>query len=218
MEALTDPRVVGVLGLMVLLTVSPGPDMALVMGTALRGGRGPAIRTAIGICSGVVVWAALAGIGVAALLAASAEAFNVLRLAGAAYLVYLGVRAIRAAMRADDAGVAAGALPGGPGASRFEWRSSFRRGLTSNMLNPKVGVFYTTLVPQVVDPGDPVAFVSLVLGVVHALMGIAWLAFLAAAVDRAGAVLRRPRVRRSLEATSGAVLIAFGLRVAAERR
>jgi RhtB (resistance to homoserine/threonine) family protein len=213
-DALADPRVVGALGLMVLLTVSPGPDMALVMSTALRAGRAAGVRTATGICTGVVVWSAFAGFGVAALLAASAEAFAVLRLAGAAYLVWLGVRAILGALRGALRGEVAVADP----APDAPAGGSFRRGLTSNLLNPKVGVFYTTLVPQVVDPGDPAAFVAIVLGVAHALMGIIWLGFLAAAVDRAAGVLRRPRVRRTLEGLSGAVLIGFGVRVAAEPR
>ena len=99
MEAIADPRFLGALGLMVLLTIAPGPDMALVTTTALLRGRRAAIRTALGISTGTIVWATLSGLGVAALLEASAEAFAVVRLAGAAYLVYLGVRAILEAIR-----------------------------------------------------------------------------------------------------------------------
>ena len=94
----------------------------------------------------------------------------------------------------------------------------YRRGLFTNLLNPKVGLFYTTLVPQLVGPGDPIALVSLAVGVAHAAIGTAWLILLAVAVDRAGDVLRRPRVRRLLGGLTGAVLIGFGLRVAADRR
>jgi RhtB (resistance to homoserine/threonine) family protein len=219
-DALLDPRFFGAIGLMVLLTIAPGPDMALVTSTALSRGRRAAVRTALGISTGTLIWATLSGFGVAALLAASAEAYSVIRIAGAAYLIYLGLRALRDA--ASGGGVAAEADRGRDGAvadgspGRTTARP-FRQGLLTNLLNPKVGLFYTTLVPQIVDPGDPVALVSIAVGIAHATIGLAWLALLAMVVDRAGDVLRRPRIRRMLAGATGAVLIAFGLRVAAER-
>lgn len=214
MDALLDARIVGALGLMVLLTLAPGPDTALVTTAALARGRGAALRTSLGICCGVVAWGVLAGLGVAAVLAASAEAFTVVRLIGAAYLVVLGVRAL------IDAWRGAGELGAADGDERRAARNAtlqpFRQGLLTNLLNPKVGIFYTTLVPQLVDPGDPIALVSIAMGLAHATIGLAWLTALAMLVDRAGDVLRRPRVRRLLAGATGAVLIAFGVRVALE--
>ena len=99
MDVGLDPRIVGALGLMVLLTIAPGPDMALVISTSLARGRRAAFRTALGISTGTLIWATLAGIGVAAILEASAEAFTVVRLLGAAYLVYLRIRALVEAFR-----------------------------------------------------------------------------------------------------------------------
>jgi threonine/homoserine/homoserine lactone efflux protein len=210
MDVLLDARILGAIGLMVLLTIAPGPDMALVTGTALLHGQRAAFRTTLGIATGTIVWATLAGIGVAALLQSSAEAFAVIRLAGALYLGFLGIQALHAIRgpaqppsAIDDAGPARSGR-------------QYLRGLLTNLLNPKVGLVYTTLVPQLVDPGDPIALVSIAVGIAHAVIGVAWLALLAAVVDRAGPVLRRPRIQRALSALTGTVLVAFGLRVAAD--
>ena len=212
MEALLDPRVIGAFGLMVLLTIAPGPDMALVTATSLARGRRAAFRTSLGISTGTVIWATLSGFGVAALLQASAEAFTVVRLAGAAYLCLLGVRAIRDAFTHEvEPAVAAEASD-----RALRFGRPFRQGLLTNLLNPKVGLFYTTLVPQIVDPGDPIAVVSVGVGVAHATIGLAWLALLGAAVDRAGDVLRRPRIRRTLAGFTGGMLVFFGVRVVAD--
>jgi len=212
MEILFDGRVLGALGLMVLLTIAPGPDMALVTTTSLSRGRKAAIRTSLGISTGTMIWATLSGLGVAALLQASAEAFTVIRLAGAAYLCLLGARAILAAIHwRSEPPAEARRSPRSLGRGR-----SFRQGLLTNLLNPKVGLFYTTLVPQLVDPGDPIALVSVFVGLAHATIGLAWLSLLAMVVDRAGDVLRRPRIRRGLSCVTGAVLVAFGLRVVAD--
>jgi threonine/homoserine/homoserine lactone efflux protein len=211
-ELFLDPRIIGALGLITLLTIAPGPDMALVTTTALTRGRAAAIRTSLGISTGTLIWAALSGLGVATILAASAEAFTVVRLAGATYLVYLGVRALADAWRGDphDLGMSAADID--------IRRSAYRRGLVTNLLNPKVGLFYTTLVPQLVGPGDPVALASICVGLAHAAIGTTWLCLLAALVDRAAGVLQRPRIRRTIAGMTGAILIAFGLRVAAEPR
>jgi RhtB (resistance to homoserine/threonine) family protein len=211
-DGLLDPRVLGALGLMVLLTIAPGPDMALVTTTSLARGRRAAFRTSLGISTGTVIWATLSGLGVAALLQASAEAFTVVRLAGAAYLCFLGIRALRDAFTREPASNVSVATADQPVRSG----RPFRQGLLTNLLNPKVGLFYTTLVPQIVDPGDPIALVSVFVGVAHATIGLAWLALLGAAVDRAGDVLRRPRIRRALAGFTGAVLVFFGLRVVAD--
>lgn len=212
MEGLLDPRVLGALGLMVLLTIAPGPDMALVTTTSLARGRRAAFRTSLGISTGTVIWATLSGLGVAALLQASAEAFTVVRIAGAVYLCFLGARALRDAFSPDEP--SPGHVAGADRALRDG--RPFRQGLLTNLLNPKVGLFYTTLVPQIVDPGDSIALVSVFVGVAHATIGLVWLALLGAAVDRAGDVLRRPRIRRALAGFTGAVLVFFGLRVVAD--
>lgn len=189
-----------------LLTVTPGVDMALVTRTALERGPRPARFTAAGICSGLLVWAALSAVGVAALLATSAEVYAALRLAGAAYLVWLGIQGLVRAAGPDRAD-----------APRAEG-SPFRTGLLTNLLNPKIAVFYTTFLPQFIGRHDPVLAMSLLLASIHAALSLIWLSGYGSVVARAGDFLRRGRARRALDAVSGSVLVALGVRLALERR
>ncbi|MGI8586057.1 MAG: LysE family translocator [Thermoleophilaceae bacterium] len=203
-------------GVAALLTISPGADMALVTRAALADGRGPAFATTLGICLGLVLWALASAVGLAALLSASATAFLVVKVAGATYLVALGVLALRRALRGGPAG-GAGGVASAP--ARHPRRgSAFRQGLVSNLLNPKIAVFYTTVLPQFIAPGDPALAVSLVLVVIHVCLTLAWLSGYAYAVARAGEVLRRPIVRRALDALTGAVLVGLGVRLAFVQR
>jgi threonine/homoserine/homoserine lactone efflux protein len=195
-----------------LLTVTPGADMALVTRNALDGGQRAAFATTLGIVTGIMAWALLSAVGIAALLAASATAFSILKLAGAAYLVVLGVRAIwRSRGRATPERNA-------PPERVGERGSPFLQGLLTNLLNPKIAVFYTTLLPQFIVPGDPVLIKSLVLAAIHNALGLVWLSGYAWAVTTAGDLLRRPRARRALDRLTGVVLIALGVRLALERR
>ena len=197
------------LSVIALLTISPGVDMAVVARSALTGGRGAAFATTLGVMAGLVVWAVASALGVAALLAASQVAYDTLRLAGAAYLVWLGVQSLLAARRGEHQPLAvAGARSSSP----------FRQGLLTNLFNPKIAVFYSTFLPQFIAPGDPVLLMSLALAGVHILMGRVWLSLYAWALDRAAARFRGSRVRRTLDAVTGTVLVGLGLRLAAERR
>ena len=197
------------LSVIALLTISPGVDMAVVARSALTGGRGAAFATTLGVMAGLVVWAVASALGVAALLAASQVAYDTLRLAGAAYLVWLGVQSLLAACRGEHQPLAvAGARSSSP----------FRQGLLTNLFNPKIAVFYSTFLPQFIAPGDPVLLMSLALAGVHILMGLVWLSVYAWALDRAAARFRGSRVRRTLDALTGTVLVGLGLRLAVERR
>ncbi len=197
-------------GVAALLTITPGVDMALVTSSALARGRRAALSTTLGIVSGLLAWGAVSALGIAALLAASATAFTVLKLAGAAYLVILGVRTLWSAR-------SGGREPERP-RHEPDRRSAFRQGLVSNLLNPKIAVFYSTLLPQFLEPGDPVLAGSLLLTAIHAAMSLAWLTGYGALVAGAGDRLRRPAVRRALDAVTGSVLVALGVRLAFERR
>lgn len=204
-----DSRLIAFVGVAALLTIAPGPDMALVLRNALRGGRPAVLPTAAGICTGCLTWGATSSLGVAALLAASAQLYSALKLAGAAYLVILGVVALRAALRANDPHREAAPLSG----SR---RGAYRQGLLTNLLNPKVGVFYATFLPQFIAPGQPVFATSMMLAGIHAGLGLVWLTVYGYGATRLAGVLNRGRVRMALEALSGTILIAFGLRIAAD--
>jgi threonine/homoserine/homoserine lactone efflux protein len=199
------------LGVVVLVIVTPGPDTALTIRNTLLGGRAAGLATAAGVALGQAVWALAAAVGIAALVQASQTAFTALRLAGAAYLVFLGVQSLLAAIRgrARDSAAPAGGRGLPPAVA-------LRQGLASNLANPKMAAFFTSLLPQfVVGPSFAPLFA---LGLVLCALTLVWLAAYAVAVARAGQLLRRPRVRRALEAVTGAVLVALGLRIATDRR
>jgi RhtB (resistance to homoserine/threonine) family protein len=202
-------------GIAALLVITPGADMALVAKNGLAQGRRAALATAFGVNLGGVIWTLAAALGVAAFVRSSATAFNTLRVAGAIYLFYLGLQAIWGSRHRGERQEPmdlpyARTRPGG--------RAAFRQGVVSNLLNPKIAVFYTSLIPQFVAPGQSIFTRSLLLGGLMNLMAIIWLSSYACLVARASAVLRRPRIRRWLDRLTGAVLIAFGLRLATERR
>lgn len=195
-------------GVAALLTVSPGADMALVARSALAEGRGAAFATTLGICLGLVIWAVASAVGLAALLAASSTAFLVVKVAGAAYLVALGAWTVARGLRG-------GSGPPDDVPPRSARRgTAFRQGLVSNLLNPKIAVFYTTVLPQFIAPGDPALLVSLTLVTVHVAISLAWLSGYAYALASAAAVLQRAGVRRALDCLTGAVLMGLGARLA----
>jgi RhtB (resistance to homoserine/threonine) family protein len=201
------------LGIVALLTISPGADMAMVARGVLAGGRREAFATTLGISAGCLVWALASALGVAAILAASQNAYDALRLVGAAYLVWLGVQSLLAARRGEYR-----ALSAGPDGSPRPRASAFRQGLLTNLFNPKIAVFYSTFLPQFIEPGDPALLISTVLAGVHIAMGIAWLTLYAWLLDRTVKAFKGSRARRALDALTGGVLVALGLRLAAERR
>ena len=200
-------------GIAAIIVVLPGPDMALVLRNGVVSGRRAALEAALGINAGLLVWALAAALGIAALLNASATAFTALKLAGAAYLVWLGARALRDAWRGTST------LPGpAERTQRGRPDSAFRQGLLSNLLNPKIVLVFTTLIPQFVEPGDPAVARTVLLAAIFIGMGLAWLTSYALLVARVGSLLRRPLVRRVLNAIVGTALTVFGVRLALERR
>ena len=202
------------LGVAALVIATPGQDTALTVRNTLAGGRAAGIATAAGVTLGLLVWSVAASAGLAALIAASEPVFQAIRILGAAYLVYLGAHSLLAAIRGAQprAGRAAGS--GSPLAPR----TALRQGLLSNLGNPKIVVFFSSLLPQFVTT-DTASFAALLaLGVLFAVLTLAWLVLYAVAVARAGDLLRRGRVRRALDAVTGTVLVAFGIRLVTSDR
>jgi threonine/homoserine/homoserine lactone efflux protein len=196
----------------ILVTIVPGADMALVTRQVLIGGTSLAQRTILGNLTGLVVHAAALAIGLSALLVASAEAYTAVKLAGAAYLVFLGVQALLAARRATTEADAA--LPQRVPSTR----TAYVQGLVSTVLNPKPALLFLTFLPQFVDESRPVLPQIAFLAAVHILVGLVWMTLYAHFVHRAHRTLTRGDVRRWLEGATGVVLIALGLRVALDRR
>ena len=203
------------LGVAVVVIVTPGPDTALTIRNTLVGGRRGGVFTAAGVAAGQMTWSVATAAGVAALLAASEPVFAAVKLAGAAYLVFLGAQALRAALRGRTSSESAA-----DDGSSFHLRPSvaLRQGVISNLTNPKMAAFFPALLPQFVGATAPAFAGLLALGLLFSVMTLVWLATYAAAVAKAGDLLRRPRIRRGLEALTGGVLVALGVRLAASER
>ena len=182
-----------------IVVITPGVDMALVTRNALMHGRRAAVMTAFGINVGILFWVMAAALGLAAVVSTSASAFAAIKLAGAAYLVYLGIQALRSARRdrQEDQPIVRSAPSS---------RLAFRQGLVSNILNPKIAVFFTSLLPQFVGAHGSAGNL-LLLGLLFNAMGIGWLICYATAVARGRNVLVRPRVKRTLDRISGLVVV-----------
>ena len=204
-----DGSIVAFTGIVAILTILPGADMALVAKVTLLDGRRSAFFTSLGICAGLPVHATASALGLSLILATSAEAFTVVKFAGATYLAYLGIRTIRDSLRPTsevlvDAGRTRNA------------HAALVQGWLTNVLNPKVALFYLTFLPQFISAGDNVLAKSLLLAGIHAVLGLVWLPLYAYGIHRLGALVRG--ARRWLERLSGAALISLGVRLALERR
>jgi RhtB (resistance to homoserine/threonine) family protein len=202
------------LGISAVVIVVPGPDTAIVTKNALLHGRRAALGTAAGVNIGLSVWTLACAFGVASVIEASDTAFTALKLIGAAYLIWLGVQALRAARR------------GGSHATQrdldqrrsLSGRGGFRQGLLSDLANPKIGAFFTSVLPQFAGSGHAVLVPFLVLGGLFVLMTVVWLCAYALVAVKASKFLRRPRVSAAIDRVTGVVLIGFGARIALERR
>jgi threonine/homoserine/homoserine lactone efflux protein len=196
-----------------LVIVTPGQDTALTIRNTLLGGRTAGVFTAIGVSAGQATWTVATSLGITALLLASEPAFLAVKLAGAIYLVYLGAQMLVHALRRapDPLRVA------GPD-NKLSPATAYRQGVVSNLGNPKMAVFFTSLLPQFAPESGPRFASFLTLGLCFCVMTAAWLTAYAVAVARAKDVFERPRIRRFVDGLTGAVLVALGLRLASEQR
>jgi threonine/homoserine/homoserine lactone efflux protein len=199
----------GFVAVAVLVVITPGPDMTLVARNTFAGGRTAGLATSAGTCSGLLVHATAAALGLSAVLLASSQAFTVVKIAGAAYLVFLGIRTIVTSGR--DAASARGPKPADP-------LTAYRQGLLTNVLNPKIAVFFLSLLPQFVDPGPGFAARLLLLSGLFIVMGLVWLTAYTLMLHAVRATARRPRVRKTIETVTGVVLVALGARLALQRQ
>ncbi|MHB8573929.1 MAG: LysE family translocator [Dehalococcoidia bacterium] len=206
---------VAFLSISVFIIVLPGPDTAVVTRNALLGGRRGGIFSAFGVATGLATWTVATSAGVAALLLASEPAFLAVKLAGATYLLFLGAQTLLAALRGGEATSAA---TSGRSVRRVSRRIAYRQGLISDLGNPKIAVFFTSLLPQFTSHGSASFGALLLLGLIFCAITLVWLVGYATAAAKAGDVLRRPRVQRSIEGFTGTVLVGFGLRLATEHR
>jgi threonine/homoserine/homoserine lactone efflux protein len=192
-----------------LLTIIPGLDTAMVLRSTAAQGRRHGFATALGVNSGALVWGAGAAVGVSALLTASTVAFTVVRIAGAVYMLWLGSRLVARGVKGADEDAAAAH---GPHAARGLVRS-WSRGLSTNLLNPKIGAFYVAVLPQFIPPHASHLAVGLLLAFVHDLEGLAWFTAIILGTHTVRALLARHRARRTIDGVTGATLIGFGIKL-----
>ena len=205
-----DATLLAFAGVSLLLAVTPGPDMAVVTKNALAHGRRGVVLTTSGIGLALVIWVGATAVGLSALLRASSELLFVLKIAGAGYLAYLGIRTlVESRQRPGD--LLAGTPPAAPA------HAVFRQGFLSAISNPKLGVFFVTFLPQFVLPGQAVLPRLLLLGVTFAVIGWTWMNAYGIFVTRLRDVVTAPRVRQWMQRVTGVVLLGFGARLAIER-
>ena len=196
-----------------LLTITPGADTMLVIRSVFIRGPKRSLLTALGVNSGVIVHGCLSGLGLSIILVNSAAAYQTVKILGAAYLVWLGLLSWKRFFSKD--------APTDDQPGRFRksaqkkdtaW-TAFSEGFLTNLLNPKVAVFYLAFLPQFIGPNDPVLVKSILLAAIHNVMGFIWFSTIAFGLGRMGTLIARPGFRRVLEAISGTVLIGFGLKL-----
>jgi len=196
-----------------VIVLMPGADTILVLRTSLRSGSRPAVITAAGVVCGPVIWGALAGLGVALVLSRSSIVYSAVAVAGALYLVHLGTGSVRAARalwqrRSDPVEAASGVVP--------PPRSAFLTGLMSNLLNPKIGVFYLAVLPGLFAPGDVTIWLGALLGAIHGAIGLVFLSAVAIFAAHVRRFLTRPAVNAVVELICGLCLFAFAVVVVLE--
>ena len=198
----------------VLIVLLPGPDTLVVLRSLLRHGRARAALTVVGVLTGLAVWVTAAALGLSALLRASHEGYTALRIAGAVYLVWIGVQSLRT--RGRDVSAAVVSIEGQPVSAGRRYVSGFGAGLATDLLNPKVGVFFVTFLPGFVPHGEPIGLVSVLLGAIFIALTAVYFTVLLVLAGRVTAWMHDPRVRRRLDRATGLVLIGFGIRLAVE--
>ena len=204
-----------------LMTITPGLDTALVIRTGAREGRRSAMAATLGIASGIFLWAIVAAVGISALLLASTTAYTVVKIAGAVYMVWLGVGMILSAVRrrreepaADTGMIDATAVAEGARDRSGRPLAFYRQGLLANLMNPKVGAFYVALIPQFIPPETPALAAGSLLGLVHVAETLLWFGLIIVAVHWMKDFFARPAVQRWTDAVAGTVITALGLRLA----
>ncbi|MCE1252334.1 MAG: LysE family translocator [Anaerolineae bacterium] len=212
-----DPQIISYTLVVALLTLTPGADTLLVIRNVLSGGRLSGFATTLGGNCGLFVHATLSALGLSVILVNSALAYELVKTAGAVYLVYLGIKSFYQAIRRPR--------PSGDNLNQGQqntppksFRVSFLEGFFTNILNPKVAIFYLAFLPQFIRPQDPVLIKSLGLAGIHAALGIIWLGSLSFVLHRGRSFIQTSAFRRWLEGISGLVLVGLGIRLVFEKR
>jgi RhtB (resistance to homoserine/threonine) family protein len=200
------------IGVVVAVALLPGADTAVITKNALMYGRDAALGSAIGVNVGLAVWTVATALGVAAVIRSSGTVYDTLKLIGAVYLIWIGGRTLW-----DSRRVKPGVEPKPAAARKVDRRGGFRQGVISNLANPKVGIFFTSLLPQFVSSGSPALPQLLTLGAIVVAVNLVWICSYALAAVRLSEFLSRKRVKAALDRFTGLLLVGLGIRLAVER-
>lgn len=195
-----------------ILTLTPGLDTALVIRNTSRAGFADGCTTSLGICFGLFVHATFSAIGISAILAQSAELFQIVKMVGAAYLIWLGISSLRSLMKTGQ-GIEVASLAH----TQFRLTRSLREGFLSNVLNPKTAVFYLAFLPQFINPDYSPLAQSLLMALIHFAIAMMWQCGLAGALSSAKNLLKNASFMRWMEGTTGVVLVALGIKLLLEK-
>ena len=204
-----DSQVIAFFFVASVLAITPGADTLLVMKNSMRFGSAAGWATTFGILGGTLMHALISALGISVILAQSETLFQLVKAFGALYLVWLGIQALRCSGHAP---------PDAPSGKHTAVRGAFLEGLITNILNPKVAIFYIAFLPQFIDASDPVLAKSLLLASIHNGLSLLWLGALVTIIARGSTWMQRPHIQKRLSHISGAILIALGLRLALESR
>lgn len=202
------------LAISVVVIATPGPDTALTIRNTIAGGRSAGLATALGVSTGQLIWAIATSLGLVAILIASEPVFHALRMAGAAYLVYLGVQSLRSAFSKSSSP----SVRSRRAVLDLSARKAFGQGIVNDLANPKMAVFFASVLPQFAPQGGSMLSSLILLGTVFSLLTLAWLALYACAIASAGAWLNSSKVRRCIDGVAGAALVGMGVRIASSER
>jgi RhtB (resistance to homoserine/threonine) family protein len=210
-----DSQVLAFTGIAALLTITPGADTMLVIRNVLSRGGKAGILSTFGICSGLFIHASLSALGLSIILVKSAATFQVVKYVGAVYLIFLGSQSLWRMLKIKEDQLLK--IEDQKTKEKFDIKKkSFIEGFLTNILNPKVAIFYLAFLPQFIGAGDPVFQKSVLLASIHAIEGIIWLCFISLFLGRIKAIIRRPKARKIIEGITGTVLIGFGVKLSME--
>lgn len=210
-----DSQVLAFTGIAALLTITPGADTMLVIRNVLSRGGKAGILSTFGICSGLFIHASLSALGLSIILVKSAATFQIVKYAGAIYLIFLGSQSFWRIFKIKEDQLSKIESEKVEGEFHIK-KKSFLEGFLTNILNPKVAIFYLAFLPQFIGADDPVFQKSVLLAAIHAIEGIIWLCFISLFLGRIKAIIRKSKARKIIEGVTGTVLIGFGVKLSME--
>ncbi|MBE5101760.1 LysE family translocator [Priestia aryabhattai] len=193
----------------IFLIILPGPDTAIMTKNTLTVGKQGGFKTMMGICCALSIHTLTAIVGLSAIIAKSALLFSIFKYIGAVYLIYLGIKSLLTLRNQETAKTVV--------ESKYKNRSSFKQGFLTNLLNPKIAVFFLTFLPQFVDPGSHTFMPFLILGITYIVLTVLWYLFYIYLLNQISAFMKKPRTQKVIEGITGTILIGFGIKLALEK-